>query len=230
MASSASLARLTCLSLTLSSATPLGAQDAHYWTVQYGPRASLLGGAVIGAVSDVSAAFYNPGGLALADSLGFAFSISVLEHRRTTADGGVVGSEDVSSDRTGMAPSMLGGAIQGPSLGKHRLAYSLITRQRSRVSASELVINSTPTFETLASHLSVEQSATERWGGVSWAYALRSSVGVGATAFVSSRSDVRSLRVSVVGSESGEGLVSTRVRDFGYEQYSLIGKLASLRT
>ena len=86
---SASLTRLTCLSLALSLASPLGAQDAHYWTVQYGPRASLLGGAVIGAVGDVSAAFYNPGGLALVDSLGFAFSINVLEHRSTTAQGGV---------------------------------------------------------------------------------------------------------------------------------------------
>ena len=55
---------------------PLHAPDAHYWTVKYGPRATLLGGAVIGSVNDVSASFYNPGGLAMADSLGFAISLS----------------------------------------------------------------------------------------------------------------------------------------------------------
>jgi hypothetical protein len=38
------------------------AQDAQYWTYQYGTRANLLGGAVVGSVVDVSATYYNPGG------------------------------------------------------------------------------------------------------------------------------------------------------------------------
>ena len=31
----------------LATATRSAAQDAHYWTLQYGPRSSLLGGAVL---------------------------------------------------------------------------------------------------------------------------------------------------------------------------------------
>ncbi len=41
------------------------AQDSHYWTHQYGTRSTLLGGAMIGNVTDISAAYYNPGGLAV---------------------------------------------------------------------------------------------------------------------------------------------------------------------
>jgi len=40
------------------------AQDSQYWSKQYGTYGGLLGGTVIGAVSDLSAAFYNPGAIA----------------------------------------------------------------------------------------------------------------------------------------------------------------------
>ena len=60
-------------------APPAGAQDAHYWTLQYGPRSSLLGGAVIGSVDDVSGTFYNPGAVARATDLAFAVSADVFE-------------------------------------------------------------------------------------------------------------------------------------------------------
>lgn len=39
------------------------AQDTNYWSNQYGPRSMLLGGAVIGSVTDMSATYYNPGAL-----------------------------------------------------------------------------------------------------------------------------------------------------------------------
>ncbi len=67
--------------LFLFAAGEVIAQDSHYWTLQYGPRSSLLGGAVIGAVDDVSATFYNPGALSQANNLAFAVSTDVFELR-----------------------------------------------------------------------------------------------------------------------------------------------------
>ena len=64
----------------LSAAVPAAAQDAHYWTLQYGPRSSLLGGAVIGSVDDVSGTFYNPGAVSQAEDLAFAVSTDVFEY------------------------------------------------------------------------------------------------------------------------------------------------------
>ena len=41
------------------------AQDSHYWNLQYGTKSTLLGGAVIGSVTELSATYYNPGAVAL---------------------------------------------------------------------------------------------------------------------------------------------------------------------
>ena len=46
-------------------AAEAAAQDAHYWTNQYGTTGNLLGGAVVGSVVDLSAVFYNPGAVGL---------------------------------------------------------------------------------------------------------------------------------------------------------------------
>jgi len=44
---------------------PASAQDTHYWNLQHGTRSTLLGGAVIGSVTDMAATYYNPAALAL---------------------------------------------------------------------------------------------------------------------------------------------------------------------
>src|SRR5258708_3085312 len=56
-------------------ATHAAAQDAQYWNIQYGPVAQLLGGQVVGSTRDLSATYYNPGGLGLARAPGFLFSV-----------------------------------------------------------------------------------------------------------------------------------------------------------
>ena len=211
-------------------ALPLHAQDAHYWTVQYGPRASLLGGGVIGSVNDVSATFYNPGGLAMADSLSFAISLNVFQRTETTVEGEVLGREDLMVSHTGLAPSMLGGAIKGPTAegGSHFFAYSLITRQRSRYSISDVKIGAPAGYETLASHVSLRRNASEQWAGISWAHAIRPNFGIGVTTFVSMRHDSRAMWAEVAGSQAGEGVVASRLREFEYDHYIIIGKFGAL--
>ena len=87
------------------------AQNANYWTDQYGPRASLLGGAVIGSISDVSGTYYNPGSLALAESLPFALSTSVYEYQNVVLEDGAGGGVDLAPTRTGVRPSLLAWTI-----------------------------------------------------------------------------------------------------------------------
>ena len=55
--------------------THASAQDAQYWNIQYGPVAQLLGGQVVGSTRDLSATYYNPGGLGLTQDPGFLFSV-----------------------------------------------------------------------------------------------------------------------------------------------------------
>jgi len=217
----------TCAIVAALIAVPARAQDSHYWTVQYGPRAALLGGAVIGSVNDVSAAYYNPGGLAIADSLGFALSISVFEHSSTNAESARNGDER-STSRTGVGPSMLGGAIKGPDDGRHVFAYSLITRQRLRNNISGVTTTAPAGYETLVGQVSLNRDASERWIGLSWAHAIRPHLGIGATAFVSMRFDSRILHVDVTGIRGGEGITASSVREFDYEHYAVIPKFGAL--
>lgn len=52
----------------------ISSQDTHYWNIQYGTRSTLLGGAVFGSVSDLSATYYNPGAIALFKDAEFILS------------------------------------------------------------------------------------------------------------------------------------------------------------
>ena len=82
------------------------AQDAHYSTMQYGPRASLLGGAVIGSVDDVSGTYYNPGALVLASNLAFSFSTNVFEVESLRLEGRGGEGIELGSSRSGIRPPL----------------------------------------------------------------------------------------------------------------------------
>ena len=77
------LVALSCLSLA-----PLAwPQDSHYWTNQYGSRATLLGGAVIGSVLDLSGTYYNPGGMSLVEKPHTLMAANVFQYPRLTLAG-----------------------------------------------------------------------------------------------------------------------------------------------
>ena len=61
-------------------------QDSHYWNIQYGTRSTLLGGAVIGSVTDLSATYYNPGAVALFKDAGFILSARVYQLETITVE------------------------------------------------------------------------------------------------------------------------------------------------
>jgi hypothetical protein len=68
------------------------AQDAHYWNDQYGTRAKLVGGLVVGSLVDLSATFYNPGAIAAVEAPRLIVGtdaweiVSITGERLTTAD------------------------------------------------------------------------------------------------------------------------------------------------
>lgn len=66
------------LLVCLVPARPARAQDSNYWTNKYGTRSILLNGAVIGGPVDLSAMYYNPGGLALLKDPGTVLTVKAF--------------------------------------------------------------------------------------------------------------------------------------------------------
>ena len=88
------------------------AQDAHYWTLQYGTRSTLLGGNVIGSVEDLGATYYNPARLALTSDLSFLLSAKVYQFDKVTVEDGAGEGVDARSSSFGGAPSLVAGTFK----------------------------------------------------------------------------------------------------------------------
>ena len=119
------------LVLQLSLAAAATAQDSHYWTNQFGNRARLLGGAVIGSATDLSAVYYNPGAIALEDDPELLLSANVFQYSRLTVKDALSPGQDVSSSRFNLSPSLFAGEIKSEALGDNRVAYAFLTRRES---------------------------------------------------------------------------------------------------
>ena len=216
--------------LLLALAFPLVAQDAHYWTFQYGPRSSLLGGAVIGSVNDVSATYYNPGALPLSANLAFAVSANVFEVSGVALEDGGGEGVDLGTQRSGLRPSLIAGTIGRNLFGNDVLAYSALTRARGTQDLEGLLITSgadLPPALGLRDFVGVAQFSGEfsdTWVGVSYARGLGSSFGLGVTWYGAFRSQWRR-RESIT---QGVRLDSTgfAILDIAGGSYSTIRTLA----
>jgi hypothetical protein len=83
------------------------AQDTHYWNLQYGTRSTLLGGAVIGSVSDMAATYYNPAALALFPAPEILLSGKVYQYSSLSMENGAGPGEDLTSSTIEAAPTFL---------------------------------------------------------------------------------------------------------------------------
>src|SRR5688572_19458401 len=92
---------LLTAALLLPEAT--GAQEGHYWSQQYGTRAELLGGAVVGSVMDLGSSFYNPAALALMPDPSVLLSGQALEDIKVSV-------EDSTGEDIGLAERTFGPA------------------------------------------------------------------------------------------------------------------------
>jgi hypothetical protein len=200
----------------------LAAQDAHYWTQQYGPRASLLGGAVIGSVDGFAATFYNPARLSLLEGPGFVLSTQVFEFESITVENGAGQGVDLSTTRSGLEPSLIAGRL--PFGGDaHTWAYSLLTRQRVNTDVgTELIfdadeIDPEEGLERVVGTVRFENDVRDSWAGVSWAHRPGARIGLGATMFGALRS--HSSRFEGIGQSLDSAGVGEADIDIGGHNY-----------
>ena len=222
---------LACMAAALVIAAPADAQDGHYWTDQFGNRALLLAGAVVGDPADLSAVYYNPGGLALRETPeAFLAGLSIKFSTVTIADA-VADGEDLSSSGTHVTPSLIAGEIRagGP---RHRFAYSFLTRSQYQVqgqATSEVTDRfSIPDLTFASESLQFSASLSEHWFGGTWVYQAADNFGIGATLFVAVRNQntqVQNFAQALTGDDLAT--VISEGTGFGFRNWRLVPKFGA---
>jgi len=215
----------------LSCTTAAFSQDAHYWNLQYGTKSTLLGGAVIGSVEDIGATYYNPGMIAFLERDEFILSAKIYEYNSLTLKGGAGEDLDITSSKIQASPSMVAGSFTFGWLGEHKLAYSVLTRQKAdfeinvRHVAEQDVLTDVDGAEFFAAGFTATQDMNDIWVGLSWGHRLGRRMSVGITQYLSIRSQaLRSQLLAEALSDSGDVATLIDIQDFSYKNYGLVWK------
>jgi len=215
----------------LMGTTEAAAQDAQYWTNQYGTTGNLLGGAVVGSVVDLSAVFYNPGAVSLIEDPALIATSKVFEAVNVSVDGR--GDLDIQlNDLTlGVAPGFFAGLVPLNALGKHTLGYSFLTRYKFD---AELRAAGSGTADLVGDGLEEDYFAelwfnsrlNESWGGVTWSYPLGRRFGIGVSTFVTIRSQRSRSRITGEAFEPTGPAGAVTLLDLGYKynHYGILWK------
>ena len=164
-------------------------QDAHYWTNQYGTRATLLGGAVIGSVLDLSGVYYNPGGMSLIKDPETLMAAKVIQYPHVSLVGEDLGSIHLNSANLGPAPSLIAGSFRIRGLRKHWFGYSFLSRQEVKLGVSVSstgvrdVLPDRPGAESYATQYRLDEKMSEPWFGLTWSFKLKKNVGLGVSQY-----------------------------------------------
>lgn len=211
-------------SLALLLASPLPAQDSQWWTNQYGNRARLLGGAIIGSARDLSAVYYNPGGLAVVDQPDALLTGFVFELDNITYSDVLFEDTDLSSTRFDAVAGLIAGQIPFGFLGESKLAYSYLTRHNLEYRFNRggtVPGDSIPDLEGIQSAsaaLNLETRLRETWGGLTWATPIQDRLGLGISTFVAIRS--QRLRYGTDFSGVADTSVAALISERSYDYYN----------
>jgi hypothetical protein len=168
-------------------------QEDNYWNLQYGTRSTLLGGTVVGSVSDLSATYYNPGAIALFTDVKFIISAQAYQYDKYKIKDGAGQGRDL--DYSSITPSATFAAfnLNLGFLKSDKLVVSILTRQmndiefKTRLIDSIDVIQSSAGKEDFAGGIDYNQNFKDVWVGLTYSTKINKVVGIGFTGYVAVR-------------------------------------------
>jgi hypothetical protein len=228
-----SRALLTVAALTLllpGFFRPAAAQEAHYWSEQFGNRSMILGGAVIGSVFDLGAVFYNPGRLGLIENPAFVLSAKAYQWDRYTIEGQERDGA-LKQSKFGGAPSLVAGTFKVPWFADSQFAYAFLTRQRAesdfftRVETEGELFPSIPGRDLFQGKGGYNTSLREEWIGLTWSRSVAEGVSVGFSTFVTTTSRGQDLSADLRAlGEFGDVATLFSRRAYSYQSYGALWK------
>jgi len=174
----------------------LEAQDDHYWAQQYGAVSTLMGGAMVGGVSDNSAVYYNPAALAFISNPSLSVDANVYKMDRIFIRDGVGKGINLNSAQMSVYPQIIAGMINILKNSRFKFSYSMLTRNHSNILVNTHYTDKTsqsdpdnpvPTSTSFVGVYDYVNQLNEQWIGMGIAYGISENLGIGATFFSSYR-------------------------------------------
>lgn len=223
---------LGLLLVLLLMANAVQAQDAHYWTNQYGTRAQLLGGIVVGSLKDLSSSYYNPAAIALSADSSVLFATDALEFNFITFDEAAGNNLDLRSKQARTPPSMAAFRIPVKAIPRHQFVGSVLTRHNFNFSGTNYRIeDQNPTFADaggiyFSGELQGKQTMRDDWYGITWAYRRSERMAIGITQYLAARAQSGDWRVAThFVSQTDSSQSSLIVDKFDYYTLRFLWKL-----
>ena len=214
------------LPLTLLLSYNVRAQETNLWNQQYGTRSTLLGGSVIGSVSDMSATYYNPGAIALFPEASLLLSAKGYEYSQQVIEGGAGDGRDLTSSSIKPLPDLVASSLPLDWLGEQSLAISILVRKRldTDIRARGEVDPATP-GGLAAAELFTTNELDEFWGGITWSTRLSEQIGFGITTYLAVRNqDRRTQYLEEELKSTGDVANSISINEYSYQHYRLLWK------
>ncbi len=212
--------------ISLMSLAPLAwTQDSHYWTNQYGTRATLLGGAVIGSVLDLSGTYYNPGGMSLIEKPHTLMAANVFQYPRVLLRGNRSRKHPPQQVQPQAgARSCWPGPFASAVSGITWFGYSYVARQAVKLGISSSpagvhdVLPDMPGSEDYVTQFRLDEKLSESWFGLTWSTKLSKHIGIGVTQYIAYRSH-RAITQELVEALSQENRLAAALGERQYSYY-----------
>ncbi len=164
----------------------------NYKFENFGNRSILLNGNVTGSVDDLGATYYNPARLALVEDPVFSLNAKMYQLSNIKIDNVLINGENISESQFDGIPSMLAGTFKLKFLEGHQFAYSIISRNRTRLNIgyntgliTDEIIDDLPNIDKYVGNINFNNNLRENWFGISWAKSLSKNFSIGASVFYS---------------------------------------------
>ncbi len=209
----------------------LKAQDSHYWSNQYGTRADLLGGIVIGSVKDLSSVYYNPGAVAFSAERSLLISTHAFDLTFINLGLPITEGKDYKYSRIRVAPTIFAIRLNNPLNFTNSLVISYVEKKDDEKEFDLLNLpyikydNPPELIENTYNEIVLYNNISEHWVGITWTNTYHKKLGIGLTLYGAYRNQESKNRIIIQDVDStGVGRAFDKRINFEIDHFRLFAK------